>query len=267
MSPIIHCIRHGQGFHNVGAGAYTLRDPDLTPLGEEQSEILRKASFPNQSNISLIVASPLRRTLHTAFSIFKPALTSNGKCSPEILALPDIQETSDNLCDIGSDLPTLQTLVIENKWPVDVTLIKEGWNIKTLESRYSPHSDAITIRARDARLALRRIVRELVEQGDEDVHIAVVTHGSFLHFFTDDWEDAWKYPATGWRNCETRSYIFEDDFRKDRDVEARLTKTGESRAKRGKEYPMYGRERQPGLFRFAMEEWGKQGLQRPDKLE
>ncbi|KAH7393502.1 histidine phosphatase superfamily [Cadophora sp. MPI-SDFR-AT-0126] len=267
MPPIIHCIRHGQGFHNVGAGAYTLRDPDLTPLGLGQSTILRDTSFTNQSKISLVIASPLQRTLHTAFSIFKPALTSGGKCAPRILALQDIQETSDDLCDIGPDVCSLQVLVERNEWPVDLSLVQEGWNVKDWGSRYSPHSDAITARARDARLGLRKIVRDLVNQGDEDVHVAIVTHGSFLHFFTDDWEDAWTYPATGWRNCETRSYIFEEDFMDDGDMEARLVETGESRAKRGKGYPMFGRERQPGFFESAMQEWEKQGLQRPDKVE
>ena len=52
----------------------------------------------------------------------------------------------------------------------------------------------------------------------------------------------------------------------DVDGEARLTETMESRQKRGKTYPMYGREKQPGLFELGMQRWESQGLQRPDKL-
>jgi broad specificity phosphatase PhoE len=259
MASTIHCIRHGQGFHNLGAGAYTLRDP------EEQCENLKITSFPDQSKISLVVASPLCRTLHTAFLIFHPALTANTSCQPQILALPDAQETTDDLCDIGSEQSTLHGIVADNEWPVDLSLIKDGWNVKTRESRYSPHDIAIRIRARDARIFLRQKIRELVRDGDTDAQIVLITHGGFLHYFTDDWEDASQYPGTGWHNCDTRSYIFEDDFMKNSDEEARLTETMESRQKRGKTTPMLGRERQPELFELAMERWGTQGLQRPDR--
>lgn len=265
MTPTIHCVRHGQGLHNQ-AGDYTLPDPYLTQLGEEQCDSVRLTSFPDQSNISLVTASPLTRTLHSAFLIFGPSLTSNGKCPPQILALPDVQETSDDPCDIGSDPSVLQATVIKNNWPVDLSLIKDGWNDKGLKARYSPHSNAITARARDARILLRQKVRELVKGGDMDVQVVLVTHGGFLHFFTDDWEDSWQFPATGWYNCETRSYTFEEDFMMDVDEEARLTETKESRQKRGKTGPMIGREEQPKLFNFAMESWEKQGLQRPDRV-
>jgi broad specificity phosphatase PhoE len=266
MAPIIHCVRHGQGFHNLGAGNYSLRDPSLTPLGEEQCETLRNTSFPDQSNISLIAASPLCRALHTAFLTFRPALTSSSKCIPQIIALPDAQETSDDLCDIGSDPSLLHGIVAESKWPVDLSLTKEGWNVKNLDNRYSPHSSAINARARDARILLRQKIRDLVKNGDVDAQVILVTHGSYLHYFTDDWEDSYQYPGTGWHNCETRSYAFEGDFMTELDEEARLTETTESRQKRGKTYPMYGREKQPELFNLAMQRWERQGLQRPDKL-
>ncbi len=265
MAPIIHCVRHGQGFHNLGAGFYSLRDPRLTPLGEAQCEALRNTSFSDQSNISLITASPLCRTLDTAFLTFSPALT-NGKCPPRILALPDAQETSDESCDIGSDPPLLRAIVAENDWPVDLSLIKDGWNVKTLDDRYSPHSSAIQSRARDARILLRQKIRELVRNGDLDAQVILVTHGGYLHYFTDDWEDSYQYPGTGWHNCETRSYAFEEDLMADVDGEARLTETMESRQKRGKMYPMYRREKQPELFELAMQRWESQGLQRPDRL-
>jgi broad specificity phosphatase PhoE len=266
MAPIIHCVRHGQGFHNLGAGFYSLPDPSLTPLGKEQCATLRKTAFLEQSNISLVTASPLCRTLHTAYLIFNPALTSNGKCQPQILALPDAQETSDEPCDIGTDPSLLSGIAAENNWPVDLSLVKDGWNVKTMDNRYSAHSNAINARARDTRVLLRQKIRELVLHGDEDAEVILVAHGSYLHYFTDDWEDSYRYPGTGWQNCETRSYSFEDDFMTDEDGVARLTETVESRRKRGKAYPMFGREKQPELFDLAMQHWESQGLQRPDKL-
>lgn len=265
MPPTIHCIRHGQGFHNQ-LQDYTLPDPYLTPLGEEQCETVRQTSFADQSNISFVAASPMTRTIHSAYVIFNPALTSNSKCSPEILAIPDAQETSDDPCDIGSDPSILRSIVTKNNWPVDLSLIKDGWNVKSLGTRYSPHSDAIKARARDTRLFLRQKIRELVKNGDTDVNIALVTHGGFLHFFTEDWEDSWQFPATGWVNCETRAYAFELDPLGDEDQDARLVETEESRRKRGKMYPMFGKDKQPALFKCAMETWESQGLQRPDRV-
>lgn len=52
----------------------------------------------------------------------------------------------------------------------------------------------------------------------------------------------------------------------DVDEEARLTETRESWQKRGKTYPMQGREEQPGQFKLAMQFWESQGLLRPDWL-
>ncbi|KAJ4245255.1 hypothetical protein NW762_014125 [Fusarium torreyae] len=266
MSPVIHCVRHGQGFHNVGAGCYTLADPRLTPLGEEQNIELRETAFSDQSKISLVLASPLCRTLQSAYLLFQPALEGSSKCHPEIIAIPDAQETSDDPCDVGTDPSVLRRVVSESNWPVDLSLVKDGWNVKALGTRYSPESKAIAARARDARIFIRQKIRQLIEQGDTEPQVALVTHGGFLHYFTDDWEDSWLNPGTAWRNCETRSYIFEQDVMKETDGEAWLTETMESRLRRGKGNPMPAKGEQAVLFEQAMESWENQGLQRPDRI-
>ncbi|KAM0541750.1 hypothetical protein ACHAPJ_013107 [Fusarium lateritium] len=266
MSRVIHCVRHGQGFHNVGTGCYTLADPRLTPLGEEQNMALRETAFSDQSKISLVLASPLCRTLQSAYLLFQPALEGSSKCLPEIIAIPDAQETSDDPCDVGTDPSVLRRVVSESNWPVDLSLVKDGWNVKALGTRYSPESNYIAARARDVRIFIRQKIRQLIEQGDTDPQVALVTHGGFLHYFTDDWEDSWLNPGTGWKNCETRSYVFEKDVMKDTDVEAWLTETMESRLKRGKGNAMPARGEQAVLFEQAMESWENQGLQRPDRI-
>jgi hypothetical protein len=198
--------------------------------------------------------------------VFQSALESSSKCHPEIIAIPDAQETSDDPCDVGTDPSVLRKVVTESNWPVDLSLVKDGWNVKALGTRYSPESNAIAARARDARIFIRQKIRQLIEQGDTDPQVALVTHGGFLHYFTDDWEDSWLNPGTGWKNCETRSYVFEQDVMKDIDVEVRLTETMESRLRRGKGNPMPAKEEQAGLFEQAMESWERQGLQRPDRI-
>ena len=266
MAPTIHCVRHAQGFHNLGAEFHSLSDPRLTPLGEEQCEKLRSTHFPDQSRISLVTASPLSRTIHTAFLTFQPALTSSEKCKPEILAIPDAQETSDYPCDTGSDLDVLQQRCEEQKWPVDLSLLSTDWNVKTLTGRYSPHSDAIKTRAKAVRKLLRQKARELSQAGDTDAQIVLVAHGGVLHYITADWEAAHKHSGTGWENCETRAYVFAEDFTSDQDSDAGLVEKMESRRNRGLEHPMYGKEEQKRLFEAAMQGWEDQGLQRPDML-
>ncbi|RMZ83165.1 hypothetical protein DV738_g1157, partial [Chaetothyriales sp. CBS 135597] len=223
-------------------GFYSLPDPFLTPKGEEQCNALKNTHFPDQSRLSLIAASPLRRTLHTAFLTFQPALKSKGY---GILAVPDTQETSDFPCDTGSDLDNLREFIQEQGWPVDLSLLSNEWNVKTLNGRYSPHGAAVAERAKAARQLLRRKARELVAAGQPDAEIVVVTHGGFLHYFTNDWENAAVEIGTGWMNCETRSYTF----------------------KRGLSHPMPDPESQKKLFIEAMEGWEAQGIERPDKLE
>lgn len=271
MAPTIHLLRHAQGHHNLppGTGTYTLRDPSLTPHGEQQCRLLRETSFPapSQSDISLVLASPLRRTLQTASLVFEPALSARGgKCAPRILALPDAQEISDDPCDAGSDPGVLRGIVEEEGWAVDLALVREGWNDKALEGRYSARSEAVGARARDARVFVRDRVRELVRGGDGEARVVLVAHGGWMHYFTGDWEGAWEGAGTGWLNCEVREFVFEGDLMGDEDCEARLVETGESRRRRGKVGPMAGEEKQAEFFELAMRSWGKQGLQRPDMV-
>ncbi|KAL3487395.1 histidine phosphatase superfamily [Aspergillus germanicus] len=267
MPLIIHCVRHGQGFHNVDGGCYTIPDPRLTPTGQEQCESLRKDHFLDQSKIFLLISSPMCRTLETASLVFQPALTST--LNPQkIIALPDAQELSNDPCDTGSDPDILRRIVEKEKWPVDLTLVKEGWNKKTKAgSRYRHSNEAIRARARDTRLFVHAKLRELVSEGHGDAEIVLVTHGGFLHYLADDWEDADCHPGTGWYKCETRAHVFESDFKFDDAEEACLVETRESRTRRGKDHPMYGKKDQVKLFTAAMESWEGQGLQRPDEVD
>jgi broad specificity phosphatase PhoE len=266
MPPTIHCVRHAQGFHNLGSEFHSLPDPLLTPLGQEQCEHLRESQFSDQTRFSLITASPLTRTLHTAFLTFRPALTSTGKCQPSILAIPDAQEISDFPCDTGSDVSIIRDFAKEQNWPVDLSLLTSNWNIKSMTGRYSPQSDAINARAKAVRQLLRLKARELAASGDRDCQIALVAHGDVLHYITGDWEHADKRMGTGWENCETRSYTFAHDFQADEDDDALIVETMSSRRKRGLDYPMYGKEEQKKLFEASTQGWENQGLQRPDKL-
>lgn len=261
MPAIIHCVRHAQGFHNLGFQYHDMPDPKLTPLGEEQCLKL-KERFGDQSNISLVTASPLSRTLHTAFVGFTPAL-QNGKTDGRIFAIPDAQETSSLKCDMGSDVEVLNKICETNSWPTDLSLVVEGWNNKDVRGRYSPASLAVKARARDTRRFLRQKAKELEAAGDQNPEIVLVAHGGYLHYFTDDWEHSNKYHGTGWKNCEFRSFVFEND---NSDPDARIIETMESRKNRGLDYPTHSKDKQEELFQKSMQNWEGEGFVNASKI-
>ena len=90
----------------------------------------------------------------------------------KVIALPEIQETSDLPCDTGSDIAILRDEFKDK--PVDLGLVEKGWDSK--KGRWAASSTAIEKRAREARVWLR---------GREEEDIVVVTHGGFLHFLTE----------------------------------------------------------------------------------
>ncbi|KAJ5209618.1 Histidine phosphatase superfamily clade-1 [Penicillium cf. viridicatum] len=252
MAPIIHCVRHAQGLHNLCTANHVIQDPLLTDLGHEQCQTLRE-NFPRHANIDLVTASPLRRTLYTALEGFAPVFES--KPDLKIIALPDIQETSDVPCDTGSEPSVLKE---EFKTGVDLDLVQDGWNNK-LSGRYAPTNKALKERARAARRWLK---------ARPEKEIVMVTHGGFLHYFTEDWEDSSQFQGTGWSNTEYRTFSFSEETHTD-DLEgypldgdnASLEETIDSRQRRGKTGPMPSREEQKTLYKKGTQGWDDQGLQ------
>ncbi|KAI1496673.1 phosphoglycerate mutase [Biscogniauxia marginata] len=224
MAPTIHLVRHAQGYHNLSQENQQLPDPNLTPEGEKQCDGLCKR-FPSHDQITHLVASPLRRTLFTCLRSFAPAVQAGKK----IVALPDAQEISVLPCDIGTDLEKLKAEFGDR---VDLHLVQDGWNDKTIGSQYYPSLDNLEARARRARVWLR----ELVQEADEDAQVVLVTHGGILHFLTEDWDGIKLERGTGWANVELRSYEFED--KSGQDPNATLKETESSRRERqGREIP------------------------------
>ncbi|KPI42428.1 uncharacterized protein AB675_9508 [Cyphellophora attinorum] len=285
----IHLIRHGQGHHNISDANKDITDPSLTKKGKAQCLDLQRLWFPAsaQRRIRLIAASPLTRTIQTAYYTFQPLLDPNhpahekvaGSKSklvyPKIIALPDAQEVTADSCDTGSSPAALSLNVAMNQWPAYLGLITPEWTDKSFGTRYSPELDAVQARARDVRYWLRAKARDLVREtgGREDIEIALATHGGFLHFLTEDWEGAAESHGTGWKNCETRAYVFEAGVEEydgesveevEAVMEARIVETFESRERRDvKGRPLPSRERQEKMFRDTMRKWEEQGLETP----
>lgn len=94
------------------------------------------------------------------------------------------------MSDTGSDVDCLRKVCEKNGWPVDLSLVHAGWNVKTTDSKWAPTHCAISQRAREAREFIWEKVRALQEEGQESPEILFVTHGGYLHYFTEDWEDS-----------------------------------------------------------------------------
>ena len=186
-------------------------DPTLTPLGLTQCYALGD-TFPYTPLVTHIVASPLRRTLYTALESF-PTLVQPPK-GLKVIALPEIQETSDLPCDTGSALELLQREFgvggDGEKWNgcVDLSLVTDGWNDKSTGTAWAPDKPSVERRAQKARLYLRKLAQDFERDTGEEAHIVVVTHGGLLHFLTEDWCGYVQQAGTGWANTEFRTYNF-----------------------------------------------------------
>lgn len=160
MAPTIHCVRHAQGYHNLSIANHSMHDPLLTPYGEQQCRDLQK-NFPYHDRVDCVVASPLKRTIYTALLGFPTDIETKDL---KVIALPELQETSDLPCDTGSS-PAEISKEFQGK-PVDIGLVHDGWDSK--EGKWAPETSAIEKRAREAR-------RWLMARSEQN--IVVVTHG------------------------------------------------------------------------------------------
>ena len=79
-----------------------------------------------------MTASPLRRTLYTALESFEPVFQAHPEF--KLIALPDLQETSDVPCDTGSEPQALQQEFAGKN--VDLDMVHDGWNSKVCENSH-----------------------------------------------------------------------------------------------------------------------------------
>ncbi|KAI9652139.1 MAG: hypothetical protein M1831_007171 [Alyxoria varia] len=181
MPPTVVLIRHAEAGHNLDDKsilkvtmiklrdrnhAFNLPDPELTYLGITQCGYLRSHLQQNLSiadQITLVVASPMRRTLQTA----SYGLSWLVKRGVRIIPRAEWQECSNKPSDTGSSVSALT-----KEFPdIDFSDIKSDpeWPSKT--GRYAYSKSAVENRGKEARLWLR--------QRPEQV-IAVVSHSAFL---------------------------------------------------------------------------------------
>jgi hypothetical protein len=79
------------------------------------------------------------------------------------------------------------------KWEgtADLGLVHEGWNDKSANTKWAPSASKIEVWVREA----RRWLRDLGMKSGGHAEIIVVTHGGYLHYFTEDW--TWHIKSVG----------------------------------------------------------------------
>ncbi|KAK9241758.1 histidine phosphatase superfamily [Lipomyces tetrasporus] len=229
MPPIVYLVRHAEGEHNVN-DSHHIRDALLTDKGKEQCFQLRDR-FPYHDDISLVLASPLRRTIQTAPYAFASVLKNSNVA---FVLVPQAQEISALACDVGQERSVLEEELpnlITNEL-LDFDSVKKGI--------YVPRLQAVKERA----AALRSWLWQRPES-----HIVLLTHGAFLHYLTEDWhiirpEERYisdksllyyhlltTMTGTAYQNCEFRRFAFSEASH---GQEAHLFEVGGTGVKQGR---------------------------------
>ncbi|RYP23769.1 hypothetical protein DL767_008724 [Monosporascus sp. MG133] len=170
MAPTVILIRHGEALHKIAMSSdvweheWELPDPELTKRGLEQCSKLAadlEERLPFGRDECRIVVSPLKRTLQTV----RHGLQWLQNLDVPVEVRAEWQETSDNRCDIGTEVALLQ-----KDWPdFDFSGLDPVYPQKT--GLYEASEDAFRQRASFA-------IRWLFERPEKC--IVVVTHSGFL---------------------------------------------------------------------------------------
>eukprot|EP00927_Polykrikos_kofoidii_P072135 TRINITY_DN68286_c0_g1_i1.p1 TRINITY_DN68286_c0_g1~~TRINITY_DN68286_c0_g1_i1.p1 ORF type:complete len:241 (+),score=32.95 TRINITY_DN68286_c0_g1_i1:62-724(+) len=143
-------VRHGQGFHNRGAGWLRIAtmllksDARLTPAGQAQARAVRDAAMKDPAHpingVEVVLCSPLSRAVETALLVF-----GDGDSPPRCLA-PLAAERCVLMCDVGRAPAELATTFPEVKdwegfgdlderwwWDDNKSVRKELWPVERAE--------------------------------------------------------------------------------------------------------------------------------------
>lgn len=225
---IVHFIRHGEGWHNIGFGNH---DAHLTALGWRQAHALGRhmRSHVVTREVQLVVVSPLMRTLETAAGVFgiHPE-ESSGMDTDDVLMVEQTEER--NVRTNHKEIlvrPGLRTLAHElcrerlgpgpcdsrrrrsesaTMFPgVDFSLISDEEDRLWRPNAPEPESSVVERGKR-----FLQMISELPE-----TNIAVVTHSAFLWFtlavFGGDLMHPVREHLQRWyENCEMRTVVMMD---------------------------------------------------------
>jgi broad specificity phosphatase PhoE len=227
---IIHFIRHGEGWHNVGLSN---ADAHLTPKGWEQSHALghhmRTCSAATR-DVQLVVISPLMRALETAAGVFGVQQDAGAAlpqgCRPLMLA--QSESPNERAAHAGvSARPGLQYLCNElcrerlGPSPCDQRRPRSqaaaafpGVDFSAIE----PNEDALWVAGKaEGEASVGQRGRQFLQflMSRPETNIAVVTHSALLWFTLVGCGNECAKPVREslqrwYENCEMRTVVMAD---------------------------------------------------------
>ncbi|KAL3417812.1 phosphoglycerate mutase family protein [Phlyctema vagabunda] len=184
---VIHCIRHAEAEHNkpdLGHARWNIFDPALTTAGRVQAKKLAKA-FPDMSKVTLVLCSPMCRTMQTAFYGFKSILQGDR---PKMILWPELRERGGGPTSKGLSSRLLYELYKGHH--VDFTLVTSDWcaaeltRPETIVRAHIVKKDLVELANAIAGqhggmwkgIQVGRMDRPL----EEEIHIVLISHGGIL---------------------------------------------------------------------------------------
>jgi broad specificity phosphatase PhoE len=209
-SKIIHLVRHGQAFNNLGY--YDWLDPNLTDKGCSQARDLGE-HWPESDVIDVVISSPQIRALNTTFNLLE-VISKRNISLPHfslkpIIAFPELQELGASPSSRGHLRRDLEEMIGRpSLFPVDLDLLTLDWN--STKGYWDRNETASVTRAKRA--------RQWLFDRDEQ-HIMVVGHDANLKLLVNStcFRDH-VHRCLGWHNAEARHFY----MKKSVDGEPRL---------------------------------------------
>ncbi|GAA6059834.1 hypothetical protein JCM10212_003746 [Sporobolomyces blumeae] len=211
MPPRVFLLRHGEAQHNVGPPPppdHNLLDPELTSRGITQCTAIPNM-YPNffqslSPDDTLILVSPLRRTVQTYLLGFSAYLPTASSSSIPHLLLPELQECGSWPCDTGADLDETK----ERFKSADFL----DW--ASVEAKPEWNQNKGKFEATEAKnVARAKWIRKWIKARPEKTIVCVTHHGTLRRLTkAPNAHDRQLTPThLQWSNAELREYRFKDE--------------------------------------------------------
>ncbi|GAA5864445.1 hypothetical protein JCM8547_005823 [Rhodosporidiobolus lusitaniae] len=217
MPPRVFLLRHGEAQHNVAPPDpppdHSQLDPELTSRGVTQCSAI-PSTYPtffhslNAGN-TIILVSPLKRTLQTTMLGFSSLLPSSSDKPVPLVILPQLQECGAFPCDIGGPLEETRERFPQDWLDWQHVLAAPEWNKN--EGMFEATEEKNVARAKWVRQYLRDLKCEKV---------VVVSHHGLLRRIVKapHAHDRMKSPIQ-WENAALREYRFADPTGQDEEAD------------------------------------------------
>ncbi|BGP00586.1 Phosphoglycerate mutase family protein [Rhodotorula toruloides] len=217
MPPRVFLLRHGEAQHNVGPPFpppdHSLLDPELTSRGVTQCAAI-PTTYPTffaslKPENTIILVSPLRRTMQTMLLGFSSLLPSSTSHPVPLLILPQLQECGAYPCDIGGPLEETKAR-FPHEW-LDWSEVEKNpeWNQNRGEFEATEAKN----------VARARWVRKFIRERKEENVVVVSHHGLLRRIVKAPHAHDRKKSPIQWDNATLREYKFADETGADEEAD------------------------------------------------